>query len=106
MSIPASRTLRWLAAGLVLAAAGLALALSFVSATLLTVAIGGVAIASGLSQLIRLTGAGDLRNRLFRGLSGLLYLESDNLWAIGTLLGIALGFSALNLLMTPLNSGD
>lgn len=41
MSIPASRTLRWLAAGLVLAAAGLALALPFVSATLLTVAIGG-----------------------------------------------------------------
>ncbi|MEA5401144.1 DUF308 domain-containing protein [Synechococcus sp. BA-124 BA4] len=171
MSIPASRPLRWLAAGLVLAAAGLALALPFVSATLLTVAIGGVAIASGLSQLIRLTAAGDLRNRVFRGLSGLLYLAgglwilinpvvsevsltlfaglllaveglmelasaaasdtparglvladglvtaglgvlliaewpSDSLWAIGTLLGIALGFSAFNLLMTPLNSGD
>ena len=48
MSIPASRPLRWLAAGLVLAAAVLALALPFISATLLTIAIGGVAIASGL----------------------------------------------------------
>ncbi|CAK6687403.1 HdeD family acid-resistance protein [Synechococcus sp. CBW1107] len=171
MSIPASRPLRWLAAGLVLAAAVLALALPFISATLLTIAIGGVAIASGVSQLIRLSGAGDLRSRLFRGLSGLLYLAggvwilvdpvisevsltlfvglllaveglmelataaaadlpakglvlldglvtaglgvlliaewpSDSLWAVGTLLGIALMFSAVNLLMAPLNSGD
>ncbi|EAQ74678.1 MULTISPECIES: HdeD family acid-resistance protein [unclassified Synechococcus] len=171
MSIPASRPLRWLAAGLVLAAAVLALALPFISATLLTIAIGGVAIASGVSQLIRLSGAGDPRSRLFRGLSGLLYLAggvwilvdpvisevsltlfvglllaveglmelataaaadlpakglvlldglvtaglgvlliaewpSDSLWAVGTLLGIALVFSAVNLLMAPLNSGD
>jgi membrane protein HdeD len=171
MSIPASRPLRWLAAALVLAAAALALALPFISATLLTIAIGGVAIASGVSQLIRLSAAGDLLSRLFRGLSGLLYLAggvwilvdpvisevsltlfvglllaveglmelataaaadlpakglvlldglvtaglgvlliaewpSDSLWAVGTLLGIALVFSAVNLLMAPLNSGD
>jgi uncharacterized membrane protein HdeD (DUF308 family) len=171
MSIPASRPLRWLAAGLVLAAAGLALALPFISATLLTVAIGAVAIIGGLTQLIRITGASDAPSRVFRGLSGLLYLAggfwilinpvasevsltlfaglllavegvmelaaaaasdiparglaladglvtaglgvlliaewpSDSLWAIGTLLGIALGFSALSLLMTPLSSGD
>ncbi|MBC1261471.1 hypothetical protein FQK07_09360 [Synechococcus sp. BSF8S] len=164
MSIPASRPLRWLAAGLVLAAAMLALALPFVSATLLTIAIGGVAIASGLSQLIRITGAADLRSQIFRGLSGLLYVAgglwilinpvisevsltlfaglllvieglmelaaaaaseiparglvladglvtaglgvlliaewpSDSVWAIGTLLGIALVFSAVNLLV-------
>lgn len=42
------------------------------------------------------------------GLGVLLIAEwpSDSLWAVGTLLGIALVFSAVNLLMAPLNSGD
>ncbi|MFQ6538012.1 MULTISPECIES: HdeD family acid-resistance protein [Aphanothece] len=166
MAAPSSPALRWLTAGLLLAAAGLAIALPFVSATLLTIAIGGVAIAAGLSQGLRLTGEADLKGKLFRLLSALLYAgggiyillyplasevsltlfvgfllafqgvmelaaaaagqgparslvlldgivttvlggmliaewPSDSLWAIGTLLGIGLAFSAINLLTTP-----
>ena len=44
MSVPASPTLRWVTAGLLLVAAVLSLALPFVSATLLTIALGGVAV--------------------------------------------------------------
>lgn len=163
MSVPASPALRWAAAILLFAAAGLAIALPFVSATLLTIAIGGVALAAGIAQLLRLTGSGDTSSKLFRLLSGLLYLggglwtlaypvasevsltlfvgfllafegvmelataaagsgparglvlldgivtailgvmlisewPSDSLWAIGTLFGIGLAFSAVNLL--------
>lgn len=166
MSAPASPALRWTAALLLFAAAGLAIALPFVSATLLTIGIGGVAIAAGIAQLLRLTGGGDTSSKVFRLLSGLLYLgggvwtlaypvlselsltlflgfllafqgvmelaaaaaspgparglvlldgivtailgvllisewPSDSLWAIGTLLGIGLAFSAVNLLSAP-----
>ncbi|MCX5944787.1 MAG: DUF308 domain-containing protein [Cyanobacteria bacterium] len=158
--------LRWITAGLLAIAAVLALALPFVSATILTLAIGGVAIAAGIAQLLRIGGAPDLRSKLFRGLAGLFYgisgvwillypvasevsltlfagllllfegvmelagaaassspakglvlvdgivtailggmlvLEwpSDSLWAVGTLLGISLLFSAVNLLSGP-----
>ncbi len=166
MSVPASPALRWSAAILLFVAAGLAIALPFVSATLLTIGIGGVAIAAGIAQLLRLTGSGDTSSKLFRLLSGLLYLgggvwtlaypvgsevsltlfvgfllafegvmelataaasqgparglvlvdgivtailgvmlisewPSDSLWAIGTLFGIGLAFSAVNLLTAP-----
>jgi uncharacterized membrane protein HdeD (DUF308 family) len=166
VSVPASPALRWSAAILVFVAAGLAIALPFVSATLLTIGIGGVAIAAGIAQLLRLTGSGDTSSKLFRLLSGLLYLgggvwtlaypvgsevsltlfvgfllafegvmelataaasqgparglvlvdgivtailgvmlisewPSDSLWAIGTLFGIGLAFSAMNLLTAP-----
>lgn len=166
MSVPASPALRWTAAILLFAAAGLALALPFVSATLLTIGIGGVAIAAGIAQLLRLTGGADTSSKLFRLLSGLLYLgggiwtlafpvgsevsltlfvgfllafqgvmelataaasqgparglvlldgivtailgvmlisewPSDSLWAIGTLFGIGLAFSAVNLITAP-----
>ena len=74
VSTPASPTLRRLTAVLLLLAAGVALALPFVSGTLFTLALGGVAIAAGVSQLLRLTGAAGLQARLFRGLSGALYL--------------------------------
>jgi membrane protein HdeD len=161
MSIPASKPLRQLAAALVFAAAGLSIALPFVSATLLTIVLGG-----GISQLLRLTGGGDLSTKLFRALSGLLYVggglwilvfpvssevsltllvgllmafegvmelaagaaakvparglviadglvtailgglliaewPSDSLWVIGTLFGVALAFSGVNLLTAP-----
>jgi uncharacterized membrane protein HdeD (DUF308 family) len=163
---PASPRLRWITALLLLVAAGLAIVLPFVSATLLTIALGSVAVVAGLSQLLRLLAAGELRSRLFRGLSALLYLAggvwvlidpidsevsltlfagllltfegvmelavaasgrsparapvlvdgivtavlgglliaewpSDSVWAVGTLLGITLGMSALNLLTAP-----
>jgi uncharacterized membrane protein HdeD (DUF308 family) len=74
VSAPASPTLRRLAALLLLAAAVLAIALPFLSSTLLTIALGGVAIAAGVSQLLRLSGAEGTQARLFRGLSGVLYL--------------------------------
>jgi uncharacterized membrane protein HdeD (DUF308 family) len=166
VSVPASPALRWSTAILLFGAAGLAIALPFVSATLLTIGIGGVAIAAGIAQLLRLTGSGDTSSKLFRLLSGLLYLgggiwtlaypvgsevsltlfvgfllafegvmelataaasqgparglvlldgivtailgvmlisewPSDSLWAIGTLFGIGLAFSAVNLLTAP-----
>jgi uncharacterized membrane protein HdeD (DUF308 family) len=74
VSAPASPRLRWITAALLLLAALLAIALPFVSSTLLTIALGGVAIAAGVSQLLRLTGAADNRGKLFRGLSAVLYL--------------------------------
>lgn len=163
VSAPANPTLRWLTALLLFAAAGLCVALPFVSATLLTIAIGAVAVVAGVSQLLRLTAPEDSRSKLFRGLSGLLYLlggiwviaypiasevsltlfaglllategvmelaaaasgqgparsvvlldgivtavlggmlivewPSDSIWAVGTLFGIALAFSGVNLL--------
>ncbi|MEB3264894.1 MAG: DUF308 domain-containing protein [Synechococcus sp.] len=166
MTAPASPALRWITAGLLLVAAGLSIVLPFVSATLLTIALGGVAVAAGLSQLLRLGGESDLRGRIFRVLSGLLYIgggiwlvvdplegevsltlfvglllafegvmelaaaaagqgqarglvlldgvvtailgglliaewPTDSLWAVGTLFGIALAFSAVNLLTAP-----
>jgi len=166
VSAPASPKLRWITAALLLIAAALAIALPFVSSTLLTIALGGVAIAAGVSQLLRLTSAEGRRGKVFRGLSALLYLvggisllafpiEStlsltlflgfllaiegvmelaaaaagggparwlvladgivtavlggllitewplSGTWAIGTMFGIGLGFSAVNLLTAP-----
>lgn len=163
VSTPAKPALRWLTAVLLFIGAGLSLALPFVSATLLTIAIGAVAVVAGLSQLLRLSAPEEGRSKVFRGLSGLLYLlggiwiiaypiasevsltlfaglllategvmelaaaasgqgparslvlldgivtailggmlivewPSDSIWAVGTLLGIALAFSAVNLL--------
>ena len=81
VSAPASPTLRWLAALLLLVAAGLSLALPFVSATLLTIFLGSAAVVAGITQLLRLGGDGDGRSKLFRGLSGALYLLGG-LWCI------------------------
>lgn len=166
VSVPASPTLRWLTAALLFAAAGLSIVLPFVSATLLTIAIGAVAVIAGVSQVLRLTGEADLKGKIFRLLSGLLYFgggiwvlafpidsevsltlfvgfllafegvmelaaaatsggparglvlidgivtailggmliaewPTDSIWAIGTLFGIGLAFSAINLLTAP-----
>jgi hypothetical protein len=163
---PASPTLRWITAGLLLAAALLAVLLPFVSSTLVTIGLGGVAIAAGVAQLLRLAAAGDTASRLFRGLAGVLYLAGgisvlafplegvlsltlfvgfllafegvmelataaagsiparglvlvdgivtavlgalliaewpgDSLWVIGTVFGVGLAISALNLLTAP-----
>ena len=171
VSAPASPKLRWITAALLLIAAVLAIALPFVSSTLLPIALGGVAIAAGVSQLLRLTGAPDNRGKLFRGLSGGLYLLGgisllafpiqstlsltlflgfllaiegvmelaaaaagqgpargvvlldgivttvlgglliaewplSGTWAIGTMVGIGLGFSAVNLLTAPAPAGS
>ena len=81
MSVPASPALRWTAAILLFAAAGLSIVLPFVSATLLTIGIGGVAIAAGVSQFLRVTGAADTQSKIFRVLSGLLYL-GGGIWIL------------------------
>jgi hypothetical protein len=74
VSAPASPRLRWITAALLLIAAVLAIALPFMSSTLLTIALGGVAIAAGISQLLRLTSVEGKRSKVFGGLSALLYL--------------------------------
>jgi len=74
LSAPASPTLRRVTAVLLFLAAALSLGLPFVSATLLTIALGGVAVAAGLSQLLRLTSSGDTRGKVFRAISGVLYV--------------------------------
>ncbi len=162
----APNALRWITALLLFASAAAAIALPFISATALTIAIGGVAIAAGIAQLLRLGQAAGGRSRIFRGLAGALYLlggvwillhpvaseisltlfagllllgegvmelagaaasagparglviadglitallggllvaewPSDSLWAVGTLFGVSLFFSAVNLLSAP-----
>ena len=74
MSAPASPPLRWLTAALLFAGAGLALVLPFVSATFLTILLGSAATVAGISQLLRLTGAEATGAKVFRALSGVLYL--------------------------------
>lgn len=66
--------MRWVTAVLLLLAAALSLALPFASATALTLTLGAVAIAAGISQLLRLSGEADRRGKVFRALSGVLYL--------------------------------
>jgi len=97
VSAPASPTLRWITALLLFLAAGLSLALPFASATLLTLFLGSAAVVAGISQLLRLSGSGDGRSKLFRGLSGALYLAGGILFILnpieGTLdLTLFLGF--------------
>lgn len=170
MTAPASPRLRWLTIALLVAGAALSLVLPFVSATFLTLLLGSAAVVAAISQFLRLGGEPDARAKVFRGLSGALYLvgglsclvypiqstisltlfvgalllaegvmelaaaatqamaarglalldgiitavlggmliaewPSDSLWAIGTIFGLSLAFSALNLLTAPANGG-
>jgi len=81
VTAPATPILRWITAALLLAGAALALALPFASATFLTLMLGSASVVAGLSQLLRLTGAEDLKAKLFRALSGLLY-GAGGLWCL------------------------
>lgn len=166
MTAPASPRLRWLTVALLFAGAVLSLLLPFVSATFLTILLGSAAVVAAISQFLRVSGEADTRAKVFRALSGALYLigglsclvfpiqstisltlfvgcllavegvmelaaaatqslparglvlgdgiitvvlggmliaewPSDSLWAIGTLFGISLAFSAINLLTAP-----
>ena len=157
---------RRIAAVLLIVAAIAAILLPFVSATLLTIGIGGIAFAAGIGQFLRLGDESNTQGKLFRVLSGLLYIGGaifilidpidsevsltlfagilllvegvmelasgasasgpagglsivdgiltsligvllvvewpfDSLWALGTLFGVALFTSALNLFRTP-----
>ena len=64
---------RQLAAALLILGAVAAILLPFISATLLTLALGGIAFSAGVSQLLRL-GQGNAPGKLFRVLSSLLYI--------------------------------
>ncbi len=81
VSVPASPQLRWITAIALFAAAGLSIALPFASATLLTIAVGAAAVIAGVSQVLRLTGEGDIKGKVFRLLSGLLYL-GGGIWVL------------------------
>ena len=81
LSAPASPALRWLTAALLFAGAGLSIVLPFVSATLLTIAIGAVAVVAGVSQVLRLSGEADTKGQIFRLLSGLLYV-GGGIWVL------------------------
>lgn len=161
-------TSRRLAAVLLVVAAIAAILLPFVSATLLTIGIGGIAFAAGIGQFLRLGAESSTQAKLFRVLSALLYIggavfilvdpidseisltlfagvllliegvmelasgattsgaatglavvdgvitsilglllilewPSDSLWALGTLFGVALFLSALNLFQAPVD---
>lgn len=65
---------RRIAAVLLVIAAIAAILLPFVSATLLTIGIGGIAFAAGIGQFLRLGDASNSQGKLFRVLSGLLYI--------------------------------
>ena len=64
---------RQLAAALLILGAVAAILLPFISATLLTLALGGIAFSAGVSQLLRLE-QGNAQGKLFRVLSALLYI--------------------------------
>lgn len=68
--MPAKSTI---AAILLTLAAIAAIVLPFLSATLLTVGLGGVAFAAGVGQFLRLGGPDGAAAKLFRALSGILY---------------------------------
>ena len=55
--------------------------LPFVSATLLTIVIGAVAVVAGISQVLRLSGEADIKGKIFRLLSGLLYV-GGGIWVL------------------------
>ena len=74
LTAPISPRLRWLTAGLLLAGAALSLVLPFVSATFLTLMLGSAAVVAAISQFLRLGGEPDTRGKVFRALSGVLYL--------------------------------
>ena len=154
---------RRIAAILLIVASIAAILLPFASATLLTIGLGGIVFVAGLNQLLRIGDIPNSQGKLFKGLSGLLYIlgsvfilidpidseisltlfagvlllveglmelaagasadaparglvvvdgvvtavlglllviewPSDSLWALGTIFGVALFLSALNLL--------
>ena len=64
---------RQISAALLILGAVAAILLPFISATLLTLALGGIAFSAGVSQLLRL-GQGNAPGKLFRVLSALLYI--------------------------------
>ena len=67
-----SKSQRQLSAALLILGGVAAILLPFISATLLTIALGGIAFSAGVSQLLRL--GQEATGKLFRLLSALLYI--------------------------------
>ena len=65
---------RRIAAVLLVIAAIAAILLPFASATLLTIGIGGIAFAAGIGQFLHLGDQSNRQGKLFRVLSGLIYI--------------------------------
>ena len=74
-------TKRVLAAGLLMVASVAAILLPLVSATLLTLALAGVAFAAGVGQFLRLAGSGHDAAKVLWGLSGVIYCAAA-LWVV------------------------
>ena len=65
---------RRIAAILLIVASIAAILLPFASATLLTIGLGGIVFVAGLNQLLRIGDIPNSQGKLFKGLSGLLYI--------------------------------
>ena len=65
---------RRIAAVLLVIAAIASILLPFASATLLTIGLGGIAFAAGIGQFLRLGNESNSQGKVFRVLSGLLYI--------------------------------
>ena len=65
---------RRIAAVLLIVASVAAILLPFASATLLTIGLGGIVFVAGVTQLLRIGDIPNNQGKLFKGLSGLLYI--------------------------------
>ena len=99
MAVPSSNGLRIVTALLLLVAGAASIVFPFLSAAAVTLAFGAVAVAAGVSQLLRLGAAADLKARIFRLVAALLYVVGgiyvllfpvDSTFSITLFLGVLL----------------
>ena len=74
LAVPSSNGLRIVTALLLLVAGAASIVFPFLSAAAVTLVFGAVAMAAGVSQLLRFGAASDLGAKIFRLLSALLYV--------------------------------
>ena len=99
MAVPSSNGLRIVTALLLLVAGAASIVFPFLSAAAVTLVFGAVAMAAGVSQLLRFGAASDLGAKIFRLLSALLYVVGgiyvllfpvDSTFSITLFLGVLL----------------
>lgn len=99
MAVPSSNGLRIVTALLLLVAGAASIVFPFLSAAAVTLVFGAVAVAAGVSQLLRFGAASDLGAKIFRLLSALLYVVGgiyvllfpvDSTFSITLFLGVLL----------------
>ena len=99
MAVPSSNGLRIVTALLLLVAGAASIVFPFLSAAAVTLLFGAVAMAAGVSQLLRFGAASDLGAKIFRLLSALLYVVGgiyvllfpvDSTFSITLFLGVLL----------------